>query len=107
MLKLISQPQKLLATILIANNLVNVTIVVAHQLCSRSRFCRHGSGSQFRVADGSALLFLILLFGEILPKLYANNYPVKWARFAAPAVVCMESIVASVESAGKKRFVRE
>lgn len=33
------------------------------------------------------LTFLILLFGEILPKLYANNYPLTWAKFAVAGIM--------------------
>ena len=32
------------------------------------------------------LTFLILLFGEILPKLYANTYTVKWAKMATGGI---------------------
>ncbi len=85
LLKPISQPQKLLATILIANNLVNVTIVVLTNFALGPVFA--GMDPVLSFALQTVLLtFLILLFGEILPKLYANNYPVKWARFAAPGL---------------------
>lgn len=83
--RLLSNPQRLLATILIANNLVNVTIVV---------LCNFALGPVFEgmspvlsfVLQTVILTFLILLFGEILPKLYANNYPLTWARFALPGL---------------------
>lgn len=90
-LKLLAQPERLLATILIANNLVNVTIVV---------LCNYALGPIF---DGMApwasfllqtviLTFLILLFGEILPKLYANTNNIGWARFASPAILLLSGI---------------
>lgn len=79
---LMAMPERLLATILIANNLVNVTIVV---------LCNFALGPIF---DGMSellsfllqtviLTFLILLFGEILPKLIAKNNPLGWAKKAA------------------------
>lgn len=82
-IQLLEEPQRLLATILIANNLVNVTIVV---------LCNFALGPVF---DGMSpllsfilqtvlLTFLILLFGEIIPKLYANNNNVGWAKAAVP-----------------------
>lgn len=82
-IQLLGEPQRLLATVLIANNLVNVTIVV---------LCNFALGPVF---DGMSpllsfilqtvlLTFLILLFGEIIPKLYANNNNVGWARTAVP-----------------------
>ena len=44
------------------------------------------------------LTFLILLFGEILPKLYANSYPVTWAKFAAPGISFFEKIFTPLSS---------
>lgn len=92
---LLKKPERLLATILIANNLVNVTIVV---------LCNFALGPVF---DGMSpvwsfilqtviLTFLILLFGEILPKLYSTNYPVAWARHAAPGVKLLTTIFSPV-----------
>lgn len=81
-IELLKQPERLLATILIANNLVNVTIVV---------LCNFALGPVFEgmspvlsfVLQTVILTFLILLFGEILPKLYANSNNLAWARMAA------------------------
>ena len=76
--KLLSEPEKLLATILISNNLVNVTIVVLCNFALGPVFANMSPVLSF-VLQTVILTFLILLFGEILPKLYSNNYPVKWA----------------------------
>jgi len=83
--RLLSNPQRLLATILIANNLVNVTIVVLCNFALGPVFDGMSPVLSF-VLQTIILTFLILLFGEILPKLYANNYPVKWAKFALPGL---------------------
>lgn len=90
--KLLSNPQRLLATILIANNLVNVTIVVLCNFALGPVFAGMSPVLSF-VLQTVILTFLILLFGEILPKLYANNYPVTWAKFALP--VCRSHTVCS------------
>ena len=90
-LQLLQSPERLLATILIANNLVNVTIVI---------LINYGLGPVFTgmspvlsfIIQSVLLTFLILLFGEILPKLYANSYNMKWALFAAPGVSFMTKI---------------
>ena len=84
--KLLSNPQRLLATILIANNLVNVTIVVLCNFALGPVFAGMSAVLSF-VLQTVILTFLILLFGEILPKLYANNYPVTWAKFAVPGLM--------------------
>jgi len=83
--RLISRPDKLLATILIANNLVNVTIVVLTNFALGPVFAGMHPVASF-VLQSVILTFLILLFGEILPKLYSNNYPVAWARLALPGI---------------------
>ncbi|MDE6311673.1 MAG: gliding motility-associated protein GldE [Muribaculaceae bacterium] len=82
---ILEKPQKLLATILIANNLVNVTIVV---------LCNFALGPVFEgmsevlsfILQSVILTFLILLFGEILPKLYSNSNRVRWAVAAYPGI---------------------
>lgn len=89
--KMMSQPEKLLATILITNNLVNVTIVV---------LCNFALGPIFSamspvwsiILQTVLLTFLILLFGEILPKLYANNNQVRWATFASGGLMAFMKI---------------
>ncbi|MDE5684375.1 MAG: gliding motility-associated protein GldE, partial [Muribaculaceae bacterium] len=83
--RLLANPQRLLATILIANNLVNVTIVVLCNFALGPVFAGMSAVLSF-VLQTVILTFLILLFGEILPKLYANNYPVTWAKFALPGL---------------------
>lgn len=84
-LKLLAKPEKLLATILITNNLVNVSIVVLCNFALGPVFSSLNPVLSF-ILQSVILTFLILLFGEILPKLYANNYPLTWARFAVPGI---------------------
>lgn len=75
------KPERLLATILIANNLVNVAIVVLTNFALGPVFSGMNEVLSF-ILQSVILTFLILLFGEILPKLYCSNHPLKWARFA-------------------------
>lgn len=81
--RLMKKPQQLLATILIANNLVNVTIVVLTNYALGPVFSSMSPVLSF-VLQTVILTFVILLFGEIIPKLLANNYNERWA-FAAAA----------------------
>lgn len=83
--RLLSKPQRLLATILIANNLVNVTIVVLCNFALGPVFSGMPPVVSF-ILQTVILTFLILLFGEILPKLYANSNPRRWARFASGGI---------------------
>ncbi len=78
-------PERLLATILIANNFVNVTIVILCNFALGPIFESLGEILSF-VLQTILLTFLILLFGEILPKLYANSNSMKWAKFATGGI---------------------
>ncbi len=77
----LAAPERLLATILIANNFVNIAIVILCNFTLGPIFSSMNLVLGF-ILQTVILTFLLLLFGEILPKLYANNYPVKWCRFA-------------------------
>lgn len=83
--RLLGMPERLLATILIANNLVNVTIVVLTSFALNPLFDQLGPVANFLLQTVS-LTFLILLFGEILPKLAANTRPLRWAGAATGGV---------------------
>ena len=83
--RLLEMPDRLLATILIANNLVNVTIVVLMSFALSEIFSSLPGWANF-LLNTVILTFLILLFGEILPKLMANTNPLRWARMAVPGV---------------------
>lgn len=81
----VRQPEKLLATILIANNLVNVSIVVLCNFALGPIFDGLSPVLSF-VIQSVILTFLILLFGEILPKLVANSNNLRWVRFSIGGV---------------------
>jgi len=83
--RLLAMPERLLATILIANNLVNVTIVILCNFAFNQIFEFHSGVVSF-IFQSVVLTFLILLFGEILPKLYANTYNVQWAKMASGGI---------------------
>lgn len=82
---LLAVPERLLATILVTNNLVNVTIVVLTNFALGPVFEGMSPVLSF-ILQTVILTFLILLFGEILPKLYATNDPMRWARAAVGGI---------------------
>ncbi|MEA4934739.1 MAG: CNNM domain-containing protein [Lawsonibacter sp.] len=78
-LKLEEEYSKLLSTILIGNNIVNITATtVATVLCTKW-FQQYGP-----TVATVALTVIILLFGEVSPKSLAKENPEDWAMFAAP-----------------------
>ncbi len=84
-LKLIKNPEKLLATILIANNLVNITMVVLLTFAINQAVVFHSAVVGF-LLQTVLLTFLLLLFGEIFPKLVARGRSKKWALMAASGI---------------------
>ncbi|MEB8328527.1 gliding motility-associated protein GldE [Flavobacteriaceae bacterium KMM 6897] len=76
--KLLARPKKLLATILIANNTINIGIVLLFSnmgdvLFSNITYMWLGIISVRFLLEVVVVTFLILMFGEILPKIYANR----------------------------------
>ncbi|MDE6511093.1 MAG: gliding motility-associated protein GldE, partial [Muribaculaceae bacterium] len=84
-LKLIKNPEKLLATILIANNLVNITMVVLLTFAINQAVVFHSAVVGF-LLQTVLLTFLLLLFGEIFPKLVARGRSMRWVLMAAPGI---------------------
>ena len=85
---LLSKPEKLLATILIGNNIVNVLIVIVLNYAMNKMFTFNSGIANF-IVQTVILTFLILLFGEVIPKLYASNNNMKFASFASGTIGMM------------------
>ena len=81
--RLLERPKKLLATILVANNFINIGIVILFAYLGETVFESMTSPILRFIVEVVIVTFLILLFGEILPKIYANRNRVKFATFMA------------------------
>lgn len=81
--KLMKKPDLLLATILVANNFVNVAIVILSTYLSAFFFAGIDNGLVYILLQMVGVTFLILLFGEMLPKIFAGKFPVKTAKMMA------------------------
>ncbi|WP_306353339.1 gliding motility-associated protein GldE [Flavobacterium sp. '19STA2R22 D10 B1'] len=80
---LLSKPKKLLATILVVNNFFNIGIVIIFSFLSERLFS-HITPYWLRFSiEVGVVTFLILLFGEVIPKVYANRNNLKFAKFIA------------------------
>lgn len=86
--RLLERPKKLLATILIANNAINIGVVLLFNVIGDTLF-KSIDHVLFNVISVRFLVevviatFLILMFGEILPKVYANRNRVSFSKFMA------------------------
>ena len=87
--QLLKRPQKLLATILIANNLVNISVVLVFAPLGEFLF---GSMNEWvrAIFEVGILTFVILLCGEILPKIYANRNNLIFAHRVAPIIKVLD-----------------
>lgn len=84
LLALLSNTERLLATILIGNNIVNVAIVVLTSYAFDLIFDFSSNPVWGFVMQTVALTLLLLLFGEIIPKVYAQAKPLSFSRLSAP-----------------------
>ncbi len=82
-LELREKPKQLLATILIVNNLVNVAIIILSTFISTMIVSQHGNPVLTFIIQVVVITSLILLVGEIIPKVMANKFPQPLARFMA------------------------
>jgi gliding motility-associated protein GldE len=77
-------PRNLLGTILVVNNLVNITIVLISTVLAEKLFPSEGLplwlGTLIHVAG---VTFLLVLLGEVIPKIYATNHGMQFAKFMA------------------------
>ena len=80
-LYLLEDVDSLLATILVTNNLVNICIVILTSNIIDTIFTFHSATFEF-VVKSVLVTFLLLLFGEILPKVFSQGNPRGFARFA-------------------------
>jgi gliding motility-associated protein GldE len=82
--KLLKTPKQLLATVLIANNFINVSIVIISSSLLSQFFDDDGANSTFRfIIDVFVITFVILIIGEVIPKIYANKNAMAFAKLMA------------------------
>ena len=89
--KLLARPEYLLATILISNNLVNVATVILCNFFFSDILHFHSDVLDF-IFQTILLTFLLLLFGEVMPKFYANQKPVNWVKKSCRGLSVLEKI---------------
>ena len=77
--ELLAKPKKLLATILVANNFINIGVVILFSYSLNSVFSVIQSTLLKFIVEVILVTFLLLLFGEVLPKVYASRNNIKFA----------------------------
>ena len=97
-INLLDKPKKLLATILVANNMINIAIILLFDNLTDTAFAEIntvvlGVDLQF-FFEVVVVTFLILLFGEILPKVYASRNKVAFSHFMAYPLKVLDTVFA-------------
>lgn len=93
---LLDRPKKLLATLLVANNVINITIVLLYIKISTHFF----SGIQYievrLLLKVILIAFIILFFGEVLPKIIASRNNVKFANATVYFIAFLEKMLSPI-----------
>ncbi|HLP03973.1 MAG TPA: gliding motility-associated protein GldE, partial [Paludibacter sp.] len=89
---LLKTPQRLLATILIGNNFVNVAIILLLTFFTTSILNFDSAPVVGFIFQTVIITFILLLFGEIMPKIYATQFSKKTSSFTAPFISFLEKI---------------
>ena len=93
-----NESERTLATILITNNLVNVTIIMlCNYVFAHLVNFGHALWLQF-LCITVILTFLLLLFGEIMPKVYARQTALKYCRFSAGGIMVLRRLFWPIEN---------
>ncbi len=95
---LLKQPKKLLATILIVNNFVNVSIVILSTFVVSNSFDFANYFILGFVVEVIIITGIILLFGEIIPKIYASQNAVRFSSFMSIPLLYLKSIFSPLAS---------
>ena len=94
--KSLTNPNKLLATILVANSFINIAIVILFTQIGNVIFRNITSPFWQFIIEVVAATFLILLFGEILPKIYASRNNLIFSKFVIYPLVLLDFMLTPI-----------
>jgi putative hemolysin len=94
--QLLEKPKKLLATLLVANNFINIGVVILFSFVGKDLFAAITSPVLKFVLEVILVTFLLLLFGEVLPKVYASRNNVKFVKLIAYPISGLDKVLSPV-----------
>lgn len=89
--RLLGKSERLMAAILIGNNLVNVAIIMLFSLFMDGVIAQSSAFMMF-LLETVILTFLLLLFGEVMPKVFASHHSLTFSRRVAPLMNSMTHV---------------
>ncbi|EJG00852.1 gliding motility-associated protein GldE [Flavobacterium sp. F52] len=93
---LLDKPKKLLATLLVANNFFNIGVVILFAYIGQNIFANVGSPAFKFTLEVILVTFLILLFGEVLPKVYASRNSIRFAKRVAYPLAFLDKVLSPI-----------
>ncbi|MFH7003842.1 gliding motility-associated protein GldE [Flavobacterium bizetiae] len=93
---LLDKPKKLLATLLVANNFFNIGVVILFSFIGQNIFANVSSPVFKFILEIVLVTFLILLFGEVLPKVYASRNNIKFAKRVAYPIAILDTLLSPI-----------
>lgn len=93
---LLEKPKKLLATLLVANNFINIGVVILFAYIGKTIFSDVNSPILKFIIEVILVTFLILLFGEVLPKVYASRNNIKFSLMVAIPIGFLDKILSPI-----------
>ena len=90
---LLKRPKRLLATILISNNFINIAIVILFASIDNPYLASLNSPVFETIIEVGVIGMLILFIGDILPKIYANRNPLEFSKFMASPIYYLDKYV--------------
>jgi putative hemolysin len=93
---LLDKPKKLLATLLVANNFLNIGVVILFSFIDRNIFENINSALLKFILEVIVVTFLILLFAEVLPKVYASRNNIKFAKRVAYPIAFLDKLLSPI-----------
>ncbi len=94
--RLLQRPKKLLATILVANTFTSIGVIILFFKVARIIYEDIASETLKFIAEVATITFLILLFGEVLPKIYANRNNIRFSRFIARPISFLDRLLSPI-----------
>lgn len=94
--QLLEKPKRLLATILVANNFVNIAVVILFSSISGRLFDGIESSILRFTVEVVLVTFFLLLFGEVLPKIYANRNNMTFAKKVAIPISILNNVLSPI-----------
>lgn len=91
-LNLLERPKRLLSTILITNNIVNIAVIIISAMVMGQLFVFGAHPVLEFIVQVILITFILLVFAEVLPKVYASQKPVSFALFMAAPLLGLRKV---------------